>query len=55
MKKCESGDHSEHPAATHESATALEAVETEEHTAVTDTTVKADTTSAVKPEAPAHH
>jgi hypothetical protein len=65
MKKCESGDHSGHMSEGHGEAaatTTLEAVETDEHTAVADTTVKADTTAHVatpvkaeEEHAPAHH
>ena len=52
MKKCESGDHSGHDAAaTHGTEHAEEAHATvvEEHAAVADTTVKADTTHVVAP------
>ena len=63
MKKCESGDHSGHKTEGHEDAATtapLEAVETDEHTAVSDTSVKADTTHVVAPaktedHAPTHH
>lgn len=63
MKKCESGDHSGHAAAEAHGAastTPLEAVETDEHTAVADTTVKTDTAHVAAPvkaeeHAPAHH
>ncbi len=63
MKKCEAGDHSGHHATeAHgaEASAALEAVETDEHTAVADTTVKADTAHVAEPvkaeeHAPAHH
>jgi hypothetical protein len=63
MKKCESGDHSGHEAAaahgTEHAEEAHEAV-VEEHAAVADTTVKADTAHVAAPvkaeeHAPAHH
>ena len=58
MKKCESGDHSghntEHHAAAATTAT-LEAVETDEHTAVPDTISKKDTVTVVKADEHAHH
>ena len=60
MKKCEAGDHSGHMSEGHEAAaatTTLEAVETDEHTAEPDSTVKADTAhvAPAKVEEHAHH
>ena len=62
MKKCEAGDHTGHDAAAHGTEHAEEAHDAvvEEHAAVADTTVKADTTHVATPvkaeeHAPAHH
>lgn len=61
-EKCEASceaKHGEHAATeahgTEHDAAPLEAVETDEHTAVADTTVKATDTTAVKVEEHAHH
>jgi hypothetical protein len=62
-EKCEASCEAKHGGAeAHgaETTTPLEAVETDEHTAVADTTVKADTTHTAEPakveeHAPAHH
>jgi hypothetical protein len=58
MKKCEAGDHSGHEdieehTAEH-AAEPMPAVETEEHTAVSDSTIKVETT-VVDPAIPAEH
>lgn len=56
MKKCEAGDHSGHEIEAHEveGAATLEAVETDEHTAESDSTIKADTTHIVPAKAEEH-
>lgn len=61
MKKCESGEHGGHEAAAHETEHAAQNHEAvvEEHAAVADTTVKADTAHVATPakveEHAAHH